>query len=147
MKRNLGCKHYGRYVDDSYIVSCNKEWLLSLIPNIRAFLKDVLALDMHMGKTIVSSVHNGVEFLGVYVKPFRSYIARKTLKRIEQGMRKMDFSFVKHAVRTINSYLGIMQHTASYNIRKRLFFNYQVMRLGVFSQDMSKIVRREEYFI
>lgn len=122
-------------------------WLLSLIPKIREFLKSVLELDMHMGKTIISSVHNGVEFLGVYVKPFRSYISRKTLKRIEQGMRQLDFSSCKHAVRTINSYLGIMQHTASYNIRKRLFFNHQVMRIGVLSKDMSKIVDREEYFI
>lgn len=146
MKRTLGCKHYGRYVDDSYIVSCNKEWLLSLIPKIREFLKSVLELDMHMGKTIISSVHNGVEFLGVYVKPFRSYISRKTLKRIEQGMRNLDFSFTKHAVRTINSYLGIMQHAATYNIRKRLFFNLRVMRLGVLSQDISKIVDRESYF-
>ena len=30
MKRTLKCKHYGRYVDDSFVVSTDKEWLLSL---------------------------------------------------------------------------------------------------------------------
>ena len=61
-------------------------------------------------------------------------------------MGNLDFSFTKHAVRKINSYLGIMQHAATYNIRKRLFFNLLVMRLGVLSQDVSKIVDRESYF-
>ena len=27
MKRELKCKHYGRYVDDFYVVSCDREWL------------------------------------------------------------------------------------------------------------------------
>ena len=51
IKRVLKCKHYGRYVDDFYIVSQDKEKLLSYIPLIKSFLKEELLLDLHMGKT------------------------------------------------------------------------------------------------
>ena len=146
VKRSLGCRHYGRYVDDCYIVSSDKEWLLSLIPQMRMFLKDTLGLDMHMGKTIVSSVYHGVEFLGVYIKPWRSYVARKTLERIERGVKVLKMLSRKQAVRVINSYLGIMQHTSSYNIRRRLFFNSRVLRIGILTDDLSKIVDRDTYF-
>ena len=35
MKRELKCRHYGRYVDDFFVVSADKEWLLSLVPKIK----------------------------------------------------------------------------------------------------------------
>jgi len=38
VKRVLRCRHYGRYVDDFYIVGCCKEELLATIPVISGFL-------------------------------------------------------------------------------------------------------------
>ena len=35
LKRELKLRHYGRYVDDFYIVGCCKEELLAAIPVIR----------------------------------------------------------------------------------------------------------------
>ena len=63
MKRKLKCKYYGRYVDDAAVVSSDKKWLLSLVPEIRSFLSTELGLDLHMGKLEISEVHHGVEFL------------------------------------------------------------------------------------
>jgi len=38
VKRVLKCKHYGRYVDDAYIVSSDYDFLVSIIPEIQSFL-------------------------------------------------------------------------------------------------------------
>lgn len=75
MKRTLKCKHYGRYVDDSFVVSTDKDWLLSLVPLIQEFLRDRLHLELHMGKLHIVSSKYGAEFLGGFIKPYRIYTA------------------------------------------------------------------------
>ena len=60
MKRDLKCRYYGRYVDDAAVVNSDKEWLLSLVPRIRHFLRAELGLELHMGKLEITEVHRGV---------------------------------------------------------------------------------------
>ena len=86
MKRTLRCHRYGRYVDDFYIVSTDREWLRSIIPQVRQFLRNELGLMLHEGKTRICSVRQGVEFLGAYLKPHRRYVSGTTLRRM---MRKL----------------------------------------------------------
>jgi hypothetical protein len=138
MKRVLECRHYGRYVDDFFVVSCDREWLLSLVPRIRSFLKSELGLDLHMGKVRICRASQGVEFLGAYVKPFRIYISNATMERIRQNLSEMDFTDREAVGRTVNSYLGIMSKTASYNLRRRLFFRQEFLRIGSFNNRMTK---------
>jgi len=138
MKRLLKCRHYGRYVDDFFVVSCDREWLLSLVPRIRSFLKSELGLDLHMGKVRICRASQGVEFLGAYVKPFRIYTSNATLERIRQNLSEMDFTDREAVCRTVNSYLGIMSKTASYNLRRRLFFRQEFLRIGSFDNRMTK---------
>jgi len=166
-KRVLKAENYGRYVDDSLIISADKKWLLSLIPRIREFLKKELGLELHMGKLEVSEIHRGVEFLGVFIKPWRIYTSNKTMARIHQNLhmllnpttQKMDAALthplnsrrgrrvsVEKRLRTVNSYLGILSHTASYNIRRKLFFRKEFLQLGVFNEDMTKITESHQYF-
>lgn len=120
MKRELKCHFYGRYVDDAAVVSANKEWLLSLVPRIRQFLKAELGLDLHMGKLEVSEVHHGVEFLGAYIKPWRTYISNHALERIKKKIAEFDYSKPWKVLRSVNSYLGIFRHTKSYNLSRKL---------------------------
>ena len=121
IKRQICCRHYGRYVDDSAMVDSDREWLLAQVPMIREFLGDVLGLQLHMGKLHVREVSQGVEFLGAFVKPYRDYISNKTLARIEQNVKTIDLRDIGHAEASINSYLGVLSHSASYNIRHHLF--------------------------
>ena len=138
MKRVLKCRHYGRYVDDFFVVSCDREWLLSLVPRIRRFLKSELGLDLHMGKVRICRASRGVEFLGAYVKPFRIYTSNATMERIRQNLSEMDFTDREAVGRTVNSYLGIMSKTASYNLRRELFFRKEFLRIGSFDERMTK---------
>jgi hypothetical protein len=135
-KRTLGCKHYGRYVDDAYIVSRDRDWLLSLIPQVRTFLRDELHLDIHEGKTAVCDVRRGVEFLGAYVLPYRTYIANKSLQRMKEHVHALDCRDAASVCRSVNSWLGTLSHYNSYNIRRRLFAKYKSAAL--FNLDMTR---------
>lgn len=121
IKRIIRCEHYGRYVDDSAMIDADKEWLLAQVIPIREFLKDELGLQLHMGKLHIRDVRQGVEFLGAFVKPYRDYISNKTLGRMRINLQQLDIRNEKHAEASINSYLGVLSHSASYNIKHSLF--------------------------
>ena len=66
-----------------------------------------------MGKLHIHEIHSGVEFLGSFVKPYRDYVSNKTLERMTKKIQEIDLRNEDKAVRTIDSYLGILSHTAS----------------------------------
>lgn len=141
MKRELKCRYYGRYVDDAAVVSADREWLLSLVPDVDRFLSSELGLELHKGKLEVSEVHRGVEILGAYIKPWRTYISNHSLRRMEKKIAGFDYSKPWLLVRSVNSYLGIFQHTSSYRLRRRLFMTKPLLRIFVFDSNMKKCSR------
>lgn len=138
VKRVLLCRHYGRYVDDSVMIDPDREWLLAQVPKVREFLWDELGLELHRGKVHVQEVHRGVEFLGVFVKPYREYISNRTLERVQKKLGEVDLRNRDAALRTVNSYLGIMSHTASYNLRRSMFGEGEFAELIEYDADMRK---------
>lgn len=142
MKRTLKCKRYGRYVDDAYVVSADKEWLLNIVPQVREFLHQRLSLDIHMGKLTITEIHHGVEFLGAFIKPYRTYISNQSLRRMQKSVAKLSTSDHEKTQRSISSFLGVLMHYASYRIRTDLFFNLEYLRIASFSSDMTKMFCR-----
>ena len=141
IKRELKFKHYGRYVDDSYIVCSDKKKLLSSVPIIRSFLHEKLALDLHMGKLQIIDVNYGVEFLGAFIKPKRNYVSNSTLRRSKVNIDSVNTSNKEKAFCVINSLLGTLIHYKSYNIRRHLFFKPKFLSVGYFDRDFSKLCR------
>ena len=56
MKRTLKVKHYGRYVDDFYLVDSSREFLLACVEPIRRFLLEDLQLTLHPRKLWLQEV-------------------------------------------------------------------------------------------
>lgn len=139
MKRELHCKHYGRYVDDSYVISTDREWLLSLVPKIRIFLKERLGLDLHMGKLHIVDVSMGVEFLGAFVRNFRTYISRASIGRTVNSILSMSIADEEKAWRSINSFLGMMAHYRSYFVRCRVFLRQRFLQIASFDIDVVRM--------
>lgn len=141
-KRELKCKHYGRYVDDFYVVSSDKAFLHSIIPLIKKFLKEKLDLDINDGKTKIINVKQGVDFLGAYIKPYRTYISNSTLKRIKKKLFDLQYNGVnKDPTNSINSFLGIFRHYSTYKLRKELFNDITVLyKYGIFNKDYTKFI-------
>lgn len=147
MKRTLGCRHYGRYVDDSYVVSNSKSWLRGLLPAINGFLKDYLMLELHPNKVRIVDARHGVEFLGAYVKPYRTYLANKTFRRIKLRMDALEKSDCKpkELQPVVNSLLGVMSHYATYRLRTEMLCRHrQLFSKGCYDANALKFIPRAE---
>lgn len=144
MKREMKCKRYGRYVDDSYVVSADKEWLLSMVPRIREFLCEELHLELHMGKLHIYKVSNGVEFLGAYIKPYVNYISNESLNRMLSSVRSLNMRDKCSVWHSVNSYLGVLCHYASFNIRSRLFLTEAFLKIATFNRSMTQMSKPQE---
>ena len=138
MKRELHCNHYGRYVDDAYIVSHDRDWLLSLVPDIRRFLKESLELDIHMGKLHLINTRYGTDFLGAFVRPYRNYVSNATLRRTKDNINRLNFNDEDAVFRSVNSFLGTLVHCKSYNLRRMLFHQDRFLKIGKFDSGITK---------
>lgn len=148
MKRTLKCRHYGRYVDDAYVVSCDKQWLRSLVPIIDKWLVRNLGLRLHYGKLQIVPAHRGVEFLGAYIKPWRKYLRTETLCRMRRKTRAIDNMLAEaegecpiDLPSVLSSFGGMMGHWKTYGIRRRVFGEMKnVWRYGEFDDEWKKFV-------
>ena len=132
IKRKLKCRHYGRYVDDFYIVANEKWELKAMIPVIRDFLKNQLKLTLHPRKIILRDVRDGVEFVGGYIKPHRIYPNHRSVKAFHRAVCLLErqnewetFSDkkVKAALPVINSYLGHFSNFRAYKVVNKTLEN------------------------
>lgn len=86
VKHTLKIEHYGRYVDDFYMISANKTALLNLVPIIDEFLKNI-GLKLHPKKRFLQEVHRGVPFLGAVVYPYRIHPGKRTKTNFNKSAR------------------------------------------------------------
>ncbi len=141
VKRDLRCRHYGRYVDDSYIVSSDVCFLRSLIPKVRDFLLDKLGLRLHEGKLAVCDVRQGVGFLGAYLKPGRTYIHNSSLRRMKSKVALLE-SVDNPALlqSSLNSFLGVLSHYRTKHIQHGVFYSVDnIWRFGFYLKTKGKL--------
>ena len=110
VKHKLKAKHYIRYADDFVILSRDKDWLLSVIPEIQSFLSSRLKLTLHPNKIILKTLASGADFLG-WVNFPRHRVLRHTTRRRMFVRLHNNFSF-----EAIQSYLGFLSHGSSYRL-------------------------------
>ena len=118
IKYKLGCKYYGRYVDDFIIINQDKEYLKSIIPIFKEYLKDELSMELHPKKIYLQHFSKGVSFLGAIIKPYRFYIRNQTKGNFQKKIRYWNNFFERKSnftrkasgqfLASMNSYLGIM---------------------------------------
>lgn len=120
VKRVLHCKHYGRYVDDFYILSTDKDFLIRIQNDICNFLKNTLKLEINHKKTVINDINYGIEFLGAFIKPYRTYISNKSYKR----MKKKISSVSDKRLESYISRIGLLKQYNSFNKRLELFYVY-----------------------
>lgn len=142
MKRCLRCRHYGRYVDDFYVVSADRRWLCRLQEPVSFFLFSELDLAINRSKTMVADVCCGVEFLGAYLKPRRRYVSNRCVHHMERKIPRLRQLESGEQLRSsLNSFLGILLHYQSYRLRLRLFYGIPaVYRYGYYKCGMRKFV-------
>ena len=131
VKKELGIKHYGRYVDDFVLIHPDRNYLKLILPVIDEYLKTKLHLEMHPKKIYLQHFSKGVQFLGTIIKPHRIYIANRTKGNFYEAIEKQNIIARDHIptkdeiedfIASMNSYLGILQHYKTYKMRKKMIF-------------------------
>jgi len=133
VKRDLKIKYYGRYVDDFILIHNDRDYLKSLIKNIREYLIEELKLVLHPSKIYLQHYSMGVKYLGAVIKPHRIYIANRTTGNFYNTIQKQNEIVsvkkpskeeIEAFIASMNSYLGIFKHYKTYKLRKRMLFAY-----------------------
>lgn len=137
MKREMHCRHYGRYVDDAYVVSHDKRQMTAIVPKVQTFLASELGLELHLGKLTLRDAAYGTEFLGAFVKPYRTYASNGCLQRMRRNIRKMHTADSGAVYRSVNSFLGVLCHHKTYRLRRKLFLREQFLRLSTFNDNIT----------
>jgi hypothetical protein len=132
VKYEMGIEFYGRYVDDFVLIHPDKKFLLEAKEKIDLFLREDCKLELHPKKIYFQHYSKGFSFLGACIKPYRTYICNRTKKKFIQtiyrtnlllsrkNLTENDFRSIQSSV---NSYLGLMKHYKTYNIRKKILLD------------------------
>jgi len=131
VKRELKMQYYGRYVDDCVFVHSSKEHLKDVKQKIGDYLSSKLGLTLHPKKHYLQHYTKGVQFVGVFIKPYRQYVGRRIQKNMNRTFvndyrtvfanNENEYSEnLKHWLSSANSYLGICKHYNTYRYRQQL---------------------------
>jgi hypothetical protein len=159
VKRELKIKYYGRYVDDMVFVHNDKNYLQSLIPILSNFLLSSLGLVIHPNKIVLVNANEGIQFLGQIIKPYRNYVSNRTKNNFYQAIQRInkimsevpEFSWQQLCdIRAVlNSYLGILQQAATYNLRKTMLGKLVKRFYDFFfvAKDLNKVIINEDFWL
>jgi hypothetical protein len=109
IKRQLGMRHYVRYVDDMVLVHRDPKLLLAAADAIRDHLAGI-GLKLAESKTSIAPAARGVDFVGQVIRPFRT-IGRARTHRA--ALHRLETMPVEDLAQSTNSYLGLFRHTGS----------------------------------
>ena len=151
----LGVHEYGRYVDDFVLVHKSKEYLKECLVRIKAFLYEELDLTLHPKKIYFQKADKGIPFLGVFIRPKRIYCGKRMKSGFYDSMMKYNSllksnlcdDLVTEFISSMNSYLGMMSHFESYNLRKKMIsknLDPQWWRYVALTSSSTKFVRRRK---
>lgn len=158
LKEELGVKYYGRYVDDFYIFHRSKNYLKYIMRESRDYLLKE-GLELHPKKIYLQHYSKGFQFLGVYIKPYRIYIGKRTARNFKKMIdhykktivrRRLSFNELEEFRSVLNSYLGMLSHYSTYRLRfNTLFKDFSCVfyQYGFFSSDLNKFIlnRKNRY--
>ena len=121
VKHDLKIKYYARYVDVILIFGHDKEELKSISISIDNWLAGYRCLRLHPEKTHITNVHEGVDFVGAVILPWRTVPRKSTsLRAIDAARRVASPHAATKDIAGLNSYLGLLRSMQSYYLRRTL---------------------------
>ena len=120
------------------------------IPQIQAFLKDGLRLQLHPRKVKLQHVATGVKFLGAVVWPTHTTAGKRVKGNFYAAVREVNQCPEADADRVrqrLNSYLGLLSHHRTHRLRRsvmrKVLSNHWQRRLRV-PRAMRKVLVRPQ---
>ena len=102
---DLGFCHYGRYVDDFYVVATQKNDLIKASRAIGHYVDSRLGLVLHPHKWHLQHYDRGVAFLGAVVYPYRIHPGKRLKRNLLAALMGDECSPETEA-----SYRGLVKH-------------------------------------
>ncbi|WP_157826513.1 reverse transcriptase domain-containing protein [Halomonas sp. MES3-P3E] len=140
VKRELGIKRYGRYVDDVVMVDPDPQKLNDAFKAMQHYATHTLDLAFHPNKTQRNSVYRGINFCGYVMKPHRRYVRRRSTNAMKEVAHSAErYTDPEAWAARMNSYLGICQHANTYRLRKQLAIDTG----ATFGAGLDKVITRK----
>jgi retron-type reverse transcriptase len=125
IKRRLNCRAYVRYVDDFLLFSDDKAQLHRWKEEIMAFLGG-LRLALHVRKSVVFPVSEGIDFLGYRVFAARRRMRRTTVRRFTRRLRSLQEGHrggripIQQVSQSIQSWVAHCRHAQTFRLRRAI---------------------------
>ncbi len=126
VKHVLRMRWYFRYADDAVVIGHSPALLAQVRDAIGEFLQNHLQLRLHPRKVFIRKFHQGIDFLGVVLRPhyrvLRPHTARRMLTHAARCVEDYNHGRMDacHLRQTLASYRGLLQHTSSARLADRL---------------------------
>ena len=118
VKQELKLQWYVRYADDFVFFSADRNWLVSLIPQIQQYLMKKLCLTLHPKKVSNQTLASGIDFLGWVHFPTHRVLRTATKRRMKRRVTEHPTN------ETVQSYLGMLQHGDADTLQRGLISTY-----------------------
>lgn len=135
-KEMLRCKYYIRYMDDIVIVGTDKKRLREVLKCMDEFITNRLALKLN-NKTCIRTETQGVDFCGYRVWRTHIKLRKKSAIKMKHRLKYLQKAFARGEINTdrfrnsLMSYLGMLQHCDSYQLKRKLLSAICLQRKGV----------------
>ncbi|MEW6608618.1 MAG: RNA-directed DNA polymerase [bacterium] len=126
VKKELGCRYYIRYVDDSVVLDDDKALLYDVREGLKEYLSK-LRLRLHPDKSQIFPVEQGTDFLGYRSFPTHRLIRKSNVKRFRRKLRRYRRDYAAGELswpevnQRVQSWLGHACWANSYYLRKEIF--------------------------
>lgn len=124
VKEELGKKHYFRYMDDTVILSHDKEHLKELRDYLEAFART--HMNLKFSHWMISSVHKQVNFLGYRIAPTYKLIRKDSVTRAKRKVKRYVANGDSENLRAfLASWHGHFQTADSHNLKSTIRGMYE----------------------
>ncbi len=156
VKRVLKCGCYGRYVDDSFLMSTDSGYLNECKYAIAEYLHDNLGLELNFAKTKIKSTRRDLTFLGADMRDRRRYALNRTLRHFKNEAysirdavasgEPLSLADVTDCLSVMNSYLGYLSHFRAFKgVKSIIDHSKELSNVFVFAKDYSFANIRKDF--
>lgn len=125
VKKELKIIHYGRYVDDFYLLDNNIARLKIAIEKIKYRLAYQEKLTLHPHKIYLQHINKGFSFLGVYILPYRRYIGKRIKAGLYHTLSNLSSTLYSDdliELQRLQSYKSMLPHHNCFKYQKKIDF-------------------------
>lgn len=128
LKRILKIKFYTRYMDDFILILKDKQECIRLKNLIQSFLEKNLKLELNH-KSRYYPQKMGVNFCGYRIFTTHKLLRTSSKKKIKKNIKIWNKKYInntldiKHALQSLNSWIGHASHCNSYLLQKKIINN------------------------